>query len=322
MAKVEMQALRLKASNGPTPSLALDVLPMPVAADDDVLVKVEAAGINPSDVLNANGGFEHTTLPRTIGRDYAGTIVNGPADLVGQEVYGTSGSALGFSLDGTHAQYLVVPRTAVALKPSNLSFAQAATVGVPFTTAALILRRAMLRSTETVLVLGATGAVGSAVCQLAERKGCRVLRAARRDKPDVNLATDPEMKSARVLTGGKGPDVAIDAIGDPNLAGTALMSLANGGRLVFISAPKKGSTDLTFDMKYIYRHEISIIGCNSVLADIRDTAKDMDDMKKGFEEGGLQAEKEADLQMVDMKDVVDVYEQFKSAFKKNYVIRF
>lgn len=317
-----MQALRLKASTAPKPSLALDILPIPTATDNNVLVKVEAAGINPSDVLNANGGFEDTTLPRTIGRDYAGTIVDGPADLVGQEVYGTSGSVLGFTMDGTHAEYCIVPRTAVALKPSNLSFAQAATVGVPFTTAALILRRAMLRSTEILLVLGATGAVGSAVSQLAERTGCKVLRAARHDNPDVNLATDPEMESARVLTGGKGPDVVVDTIGDPDLTRTALMCLAPGGRLVFISAPKKGSTDITFDMKYVYRHDISIMGCNSVLADIRDTAKEMEDMKKGFEDGNLHTAKEVDLHTIGMKEGVEVYEQLKTGYKRNYVIRF
>ena len=325
MAKVEMQALRITASTGSKPSLALDILPIPMATDDNVVVKVEAAGINPSDVLNANGGFENTTLPRTIGRDYAGTIVGGPADLVGQEVYGTSGSVLGFSMDGTYAQYCVVPRTALALKPSNLSFAQAATVGVPFTTAALILRRAMLRSTEVVLVLGATGAVGSAVSQLAERSGCKVLRATRHDNADVDLAKDPEMKSARVLTGGQGPDVVVDTIGNSDLTRTALMCLAPGGRLVFITSPKTGSKDMTFDMKYVYRHDISIMGCNTGLADIRDTAKDMDDMKKGFEDGSLQTVKKVDLHTIGTKEVVEVFEQLRTdhpRHKKNYVIRF
>ena len=320
--KVEMQALRLTASTGSKPFLAVDILPIPKATTNNVLVKVEAAGINPSDVLNANGGFEDTTLPRTICRDYAGVVVDGPADLIRREVYGTSGSDLGFSVDGTHAQYCVVPRSALALKPSNLSFAQAATVGVPFTTAALVLRRAMLRSSEIVLVLGATGAVGSAVSQLAERRGCKVLRAARHDSADVNLVTDPEMESSKILTDGQGPDVVVDTVGDPNLARTALMRLAPGGRLVFISAPKKGGTDITFDMKYVYRHDISIMGCNSVLADIEDTAKDMDDMRKGFEDGSLQSVKEADLHIIGMEEVVEVYEQLRTAYKKNYVIRF
>ncbi|CAF9932068.1 MAG: hypothetical protein HETSPECPRED_008273 [Heterodermia speciosa] len=325
MPKASMLALRLTAKPSSKAALALESLPIPTATADhnNVVIKVEAAAINPSDILNANGGFEHTTLPRTLGRDYAGTVIDGPADLTGQEVYGTSGNALGFTLDGTHAQYCIVPRTALASKPSNLSFAQAATVGVPFTTAALILRRAVLRSGEVVLVLGASGAVGSAVSQLAERRGCRVLRAARRDNVDVNLAADPEMESARVLTGGKGPDVVVDTVGDPDLTRRGLMSLAIGGRLVFISAPKKGSTDMTFDMKYVYRHEISIVGCNSALADIGDTAKDMDEMRKGFEDGSLQTAKEEDLHMIGMEEVVEVYEeQLRTGYRKNYVIRF
>ncbi|KAL8797370.1 MAG: hypothetical protein Q9195_000525 [Heterodermia aff. obscurata] len=318
-----MQALRLTPNPGPTPSLTLSSLPIPTATASTVVIKIAAAAINPSDVLNATGGFETTTLPRTLGRDYSGTIADGPPALIGQAVYGTSGNALGFSQDGTHAQYCVIPLTAVAAKPANLSFAQAATVGVPFTTAALILSRARLRAgADVVLVLGASGAVGSAVCQLAERRGCRVLRAARREGADVDLGTDPGMERAGVLTGGKGPDVVVDTVGDPDLTRRALLCLAVGGRLVFISAPKKGSTEVTFDMKYVYRREISVIGCNSVLADIRDTAKDMDDMKLGFEDGSLQAAEEVDLQIIGMKEVVEVYEQLKTKYKKNYVIRF
>jgi NADPH:quinone reductase len=92
--------------------------------------------------------------------------VDGPADLMGREVYGTSGDSLGFSMDGTHAQYCLIPIDSLATKPSNLSFAQAATIGVPFTTAALALHRANVQSIDVVLVLGASGAVGSAACQL------------------------------------------------------------------------------------------------------------------------------------------------------------
>ena len=306
-----MQALRLTASTGSKPSLVLATLPRPRLAPETVLVKVHAAGINPSDIINANGGFHHTTYPRIPGRDYAGIVEEGPAELVGREVYGTSGGSCGFSVDGTHAEYCVIPTNSIALKPSNLSFARAATVGVPFTTAALALRRAMLQPSNIVLVLGARGAVGSAACHLARRKGCRVLTAARGDTADVDLAKDPGMEAAKRLTDGKGPDVVVDTIGSPSLMNTALMCLAPRGRLAYISAPKKGSTDFTFDMKQMYRDEKIIIGCNSVLEEMPETAKDLDGMRAGFEDGSLQASRETELIAVNIENAVDAYEKLR-----------
>jgi NADPH:quinone reductase len=322
MTRPLMQALHLTASNESKPCLALTTLPKPSPPPSTVLVKILAAGINPSDVLNSNGGFHHTTFPRVPGRDYAGIVTGGPVEFVGQEVYGTSGSSLGFSVDGTHAEYCVVPSESITLKPSNLSFAQAAAVGVPFTTAALVLRRVMLQPTDIVLVLGASGAVGSAACQLARNRGCRVFTAARRDTMDVNLVTDPELKAVKSLTDGKGVDVVVDTTGSPVLMNNALMCLAPRGRLAYIAAPRKGPTDFTFDMKHVYREEKIIIGCNSVLAGLPETATDLETMTAGFENGSLQAPKETDLEKIRIEDAVDVYKMMGNWQGKKFVIVF
>ena len=312
MAQPVMRALHLTASKELEPSLALATLPKPTLPPNCVLVKIQAASINPSDILNASGSFPHTAFPRVPGRDYAGIVEAGPAEFIDQEVYGTSGNSLGFSVDGTHAEYCVVPSNSITPKPSSLSFAQAATVGVPFTTAALALRRAMLQPTDVVLVLGASGAVGSAACQLARSQSCRVLTAARRDTADVNLATDPELKAAKRLTGGKGPDVVVDTIGSPALMNAALLCLAPRGRLAYISAPRKGSTDFTFDLRQVYREEKVIIGCNSVLAELPETAADLKEITAGFENGSLQAAKDTELETIRIDDAVDAYERIRS----------
>jgi NADPH:quinone reductase len=317
-----MRALRLTASNGSKPCLALTTLPQPSLPPSTVLVKILATSINPSDILNANGSFHHTAFPRVPGRDYAGIVTAGPLEFVGREVYGTSGNSLGFSVDGTHAEYCVIPSESITLKPSNLSFAQAAAVGVPFTTAALVLRRAMLQPTDVVLVLGASGAVGSAVCQLARYRGCRVLTAARRDTADVNLVTDPELKTVKSLTDGKGADVVIDTTGSPVLMNNALLCMAPRGRLAYIAAPRQGSTDFTFDMKHVYREEKIIIGCNSVLSSLLETATDLETMTAGFENGSLQAPKETDLETIRIEDAVDVYKMMGNGWRKKFVIVF
>lgn len=317
-----MQALYATKNENGNADLKLTERPIPNTTTNTVLVKIHAASLNPSDVLNASGGFNHTVFPRIPGRDYAGTVKSGPADLIGKDVYGTSGDLLGFSADGTHAQYCLVPIDSVAPKPSNLTFAQAATVGVPFTTAALALRRSNVKAGETVLVIGSSGAVGSAACQLAEQWGCRVLTAARRPRADINLVEDPKMTNARKLTKGKGPDVVIDTVGSPNLMSAALAILAQRGRLSYISAPRTGSTELTFDMKALYREEKSIVGSNSVLTPSKDTAAELRLMTPEFESGKLHVEKEEDLVLVGIKDAVEAYGNLKNAHGKKYVIVF
>ena len=229
-----------------------------------VLVNVHAAAINPSDVLNASGAFSYTTFPRVPGRDFASIVESGPPELQGKPVYGTSGNSLSFTEDGVHAEYCVVPGDAVATMPKNFTFAQAASVGIPWTTTFIVPHHAQTIATETVLVLGATGAVGSAVVQLTRAKGCKVITGSRRQTTDINILTDPELTEARVLRDSRGVDVVVDTIGNAALMRNALNILAPRGRLAFISASRSGTTELTFDMKQLYRKEQSIVGCNSV----------------------------------------------------------
>ena len=129
-----MQALQFSAT-GSLDTLQLYVLAKPVPAAGEVLVEVRATGVNPSDIKNVLGLFPYTTTPRIPGRDFAGVVVAGPEQLLGQAVWGGSGQGCGFYRDGCHAQYVAVPGNAVTPLPKALTFAQAATCGVPFITA-------------------------------------------------------------------------------------------------------------------------------------------------------------------------------------------
>jgi len=84
-----------------------------VNGKDEVLVKVDASGINPSDVASVQGKFPGSILPRIVGRDFVRTVVEGAAELIGTEVWGMGGD-LGISRDGTHAEYVAIPRQAVS----------------------------------------------------------------------------------------------------------------------------------------------------------------------------------------------------------------
>ena len=99
----------------------------PKPGPDEALVRVRAAGVNPSDVLNLAGGFG-TKLPRVPGRDLAGTVVAGPEAWVGADVWAVpAGSGLG--RDGSHAEYAVVRVQALSKKPASLPFEAAAGPG-------------------------------------------------------------------------------------------------------------------------------------------------------------------------------------------------
>ncbi|HZJ53321.1 MAG TPA: alcohol dehydrogenase catalytic domain-containing protein, partial [Myxococcaceae bacterium] len=77
-----MQALHI-TSHGPPLSLRVTDVPEPPRAPDQVRIAVEAAGVNPSDVLSLEGRFRHAVLPRILGRDFAGRALHHPPELVG-----------------------------------------------------------------------------------------------------------------------------------------------------------------------------------------------------------------------------------------------
>lgn len=173
-----MRALRFHNFGALSSVLRIEEIPTPTVEDGDLLVRVKSAAINPSDVKNVGGVFSQTTVPRTPGRDFSGVVVT-KGEHEGEEVWGT-GPGLGMTRDGAHGEYVSVPAEFLATKPKMLSFAQAATIGVPFTTAwAALMGAGQLRAGETILIIGAAGAVGSAAIQIANWKQARVLAAVR-----------------------------------------------------------------------------------------------------------------------------------------------
>ncbi|APA08886.1 hypothetical protein SS1G_02701 [Sclerotinia sclerotiorum 1980 UF-70] len=317
-----MKALRLILEYpGGTPRLVLEDVPKPILRQNHLIVKVYASAIHPSDILNSKGGFPYTTFPRIPGRDFSGIVVEGPSDRIGEEVYGTSGTTIAFTEDGFPAEYCLVPENAVAPKPKSLSFIQAACVGVPFTTANLMLSRAHVKKGEIVLVTGANGAVGSAIVQLAKSMGCRVLSATRSDNDDVNTATDPELKAVDSLTDGKGIDIVADTVGQPSLVKAAINKLARGGRLSFIAAPRGGAdTGLTIDMLSFYRGEKSLVGCNTLVCGAEELAVQLKEMAEKFEKGLLKGAEEGSWTEIKLENGVEAYEKASERKAGKFVI--
>ena len=261
-----MRALRLDETH----SLLPTSMSIPNPPANHLLVQVYASAIQPSDIVNAHGGFATTTFPRVVGRDFSGVVAavgeGSPSTLIGKSVFGTSGSTHAFTVDGFQSEYAIVPADGIVPKPKGISHVQAATLGVPISTAALIVRRAAIQKGERVLILGANGAVGSAVCTILG-PNVHVLKGVRGAGGDVDTAADPQLKTAGKV------DVVIDTIGITALGEAALDILSNGGRFVFISAPKNVATpQLTIKMKDFYRKELSLLGVNSLAKSIEDMA--------------------------------------------------
>lgn len=306
----DMKALRF-GKFGPPSVLAIEDIPRPEPRDGEALVKVKAVAINPSDVKNVSGHFQGTTLPRTPGRDFSGIVVAGK-QYQGQEVW-SSGPGLGTTRDGVQAEYVVLPEAALALKPRTLTMEQAAAIGVPFVTAwTALAHAAKLEAGETVLIIGAAGAVGQAALQIANWRKARVLGAARSSGPItgaaavINTATEDLSKRVLELTDGKGADVVFDTVGGAMFE-PALHSLRLGGRQVAISST--GGRRVSFDLVDFYHNLSRLIGVDSMKLTARDVGSIADELRRGFEAGALQP---PPLEVVPFEEAVEAYERIAS----------
>jgi len=170
-----MRTVHFYAYGGPE-QLVVEHVPRPQPQAGEVLVRVYAAGVNPIDWKIRKGFFKDVRpvpLPFTPGSELAGTVeLLGPGETrfeIGQAVYGRGAK-------GAYADYAVIPASALAYKPRNISFDQAASVPVGAYTAWMALfSLADLQAGQQVLVHGAAGGVGNYAVQLARWKGAHVI---------------------------------------------------------------------------------------------------------------------------------------------------
>lgn len=290
-----MQAIRVleKASGIDALKLAFaDSAQRPVGAGR-ALVRVKAAAVNPSDVKATLGIMPQAVFPRTPGRDFAGTVVEGPAGWIGRDVWG-SGGDVGITRDGSHGAYLELPVEALRAKPANISMDEAGAVGVPFVTAYEGFRRSgMPRDGQVVMVLGANGKVGQAAVQLAAEAGARVLAVQRGAGPYAGFASGPVevidarsadvAQAARELTGGRGADIIYNTVGSAYWE-AANKSLAKRGTQIFIATHDRA---VPFDIFTFYRQMHTFVGIDSLAMDCVAATAQLDAMREGFERGTL-----------------------------------
>lgn len=222
-------------------------VPEPAMQPNDVLVSVHAAPVNFVDLLVIGGSYQFLPpLPFTPGKGPAGVM-----SAVGSEVEGfaVGDRILAMAESGGYAETVAVPASQCYRLPQGMSFIDAAAVSLAFDTAWFALReRARVQPGETVLVLGASGAVGLAAVQLAKAMDMTVLAGiSRPEKAEaveragadatIDLSQDNLRDSLRAqvhaVTDGRGADVVLDSLGG-DIFDAALRALAWCGRLVVI----------------------------------------------------------------------------------------
>ena len=238
-----MRAIEFRQFGDPS-QLHLVERPDLPAADSTAIVRVAAASVNPSDVKNVAGAMKQTTLPRIPGRDYSGVVVEGPADWIDADVWGTGGD-VGFTRDGTHAESIEVPRASLVRKPEKLTHEQAASVGVTFLTAWIgVIEYAKLSEGETLAVIGA-GGVGGAAIQLAKYRRARAVALSRgplaADSPAAKLA-DAVIDTSEGI-GAIEADVVLNTVGG-EMFETALKLAKHRGRVIVISPGTAAASEL------------------------------------------------------------------------------
>ena len=223
--------------------LTLDQMPIPEPGKGEVLIDVQAAGVNFPDLLTVQGKYQFKPpLPFIAGTEVAG-IVSAVGESVSKRQVGDK--VIATTQMGGFAEQCIASEYATIEMGNSMSFPQAAGFSVTYGTSYYALKqRANLQAGETVLVLGAAGGVGIATIQIAKAMGAKVIAAASsEEKLDfacqagadmrINYSTEPLKDKIKELTGGNGADVIYDPVGG-ELSEQAFRGIAWDGRFLVI----------------------------------------------------------------------------------------
>jgi NADPH:quinone reductase-like Zn-dependent oxidoreductase len=276
--------------------LRLEDLPTPKPGANEILLKVHSVSVNRTlDLIVRNGKYPvKIRLPHVLGADPAGEVVAigdgvtqfkvgdrvavisatpcqqcGPC-LAGVEANCVDSKRIGVDLWGGYTEFIAVPARYAVKLPDEISFSEGTVITRHFPMAFnLLASKADIKPGEWVLVMGATGALGSSCVQVAKMLGARIIAGAGSDERmeaakkygadfGVNYRRQNLAEEIMNLTDGNGVDVVCENIADPTLWPGAFNSLAMGGRLVTAGAHGGGNVNL--DVKRLYMKRLRIIG--------------------------------------------------------------
>jgi NADPH:quinone reductase len=264
-----MRAIEITAPGGPEVLQPCE-RPAPEPKAGELLIAVQASGVNRPDVLQRKGLYPMppgvSDLP---GLEIAGTVAAGaPEDLA------AAGVAIGDAVcalvaGGGYAEFCVAPVGQVLPVPKGLTVLEAASLPeTVFTVWQNVFHIARLQAGETLLVQGGSSGIGVTAIQLAKAFGCQVIVTVGSDEKcaaclalgadhAINYKTQDFTTEVKRLTGGRGADVVLDMVAGSYVA-REVECLADDGRLAIIAV--QGGTKSGFDAGLVLRKRISIAG--------------------------------------------------------------
>lgn len=293
----ELKQVRFHEFGGPE-VLKVDDVDEPKPGTGQALVRVYAAGVNPTDTMSRRGGgVTPVTLPGTLGRDASGVV-----EAVGANVKNVKsgdkvvvrGSTMGYS------ELLVANESDLYGVPEGVGPIEAASIGVTYTTAwDAIVNKAQVQSGQWVLVQGASGGVGVAAVQIAKALGAKVIGTASTDEKRAWVIaqgadhmvdyTQPDwVDQVKQLTGGNGVNAVIDGVGGESFI-KSFDAIARGGAICVYGA--SGGRDVNFDITNLYRTSARVLGCGGNGS----TREDFEKTLSMFSTGKLKATVEVTL---------------------------
>src|SRR5438067_12213214 len=182
-ARPPMKAIVIHSSGGPE-VLKYEDAPRPQPKDDEVLIRVMAAAVNPVDVFIREG--RNTRFPLIPGMDVAGVVEQAGRKVTKFKRGDTIYAYLSFEEQGGYAEFAVTKQDHAALKPKSIGFEKAAAVPLAATTAwQALIEKAGLSAGQTVLIHGGSGGVGTFAGQIAKARGAKVIATASTANQDL-----------------------------------------------------------------------------------------------------------------------------------------
>ena len=279
--------------------LKYEDVPDPTAGPGEVVVQVEAIGINPVETYIRSGiHLIRPEFPFILGSDAAGTVLavgdGVTAFKPGDRVY-AAGAVGEDAWGGCYAEQLLRRAEHLMPLPNNVSFAQGAAIGVPYGTAYwALMHRGRAKAGETALIHGASGAVGTAALQIAAARDITTIGTAGSERGlelvrehgaahVLDHAKDGYLDAVADLTDGSGPEIILEMLANVNLA-RDMETVAKFRRIVIIG--NRGPTEI--NAREAMMKELDIIG----IALPNTTGEEVADIHlalgKGLADGSLQ----------------------------------
>ncbi len=264
-----MRAIEITAPGGPEVLVPCE-RPAPELRAGELLIAVQASGVNRPDVLQRKGLYPMppgvSDLP---GLEVAGTVAGGAPEDLAAAGLGLGDAVCALVAGGGYAELCVAPVGQCLPVPRGLNMVEAASLPETFFTVwQNVFHIARLQAGETLLVQGGSSGIGVAAIQLAKALGARVIVTAGSDEKcaacvaigadhAINYRTQDFVAETQRLTGGKGANVVLDMVAGAYI-GRELECMADEGRLALIAV--QGGTQSAIDAGILLRKRLSITG--------------------------------------------------------------